>query len=44
MIEFKSAIVDELGNIVCWCENLSDEEIEEILTNHIEWRKTCIEC
>lgn len=44
MIEFKSAIVDELGDIVCWCANLSDEEIEEILTNHIEWRKTCIEC
>lgn len=43
MLEYKSAIVDECGDIICWCEDLSDEEITEFLTNHIECRRTCIE-
>ena len=42
MLEFKSAIVDECGFIVRWCENLSNIEINEILTNHPEWNITCI--
>jgi hypothetical protein len=43
MLEYKSAIVDECGDIVYWCENLTENEIREILANHIEWRRTCIE-
>ena len=43
MLEFKSAIVDELGKIVYWCEDLSDNEIEEILTKYTEYRIACIE-
>lgn len=44
MLEFKSAIVNELGDIVYWCENLTDNKIDEILVNHPEWRIACIEC
>lgn len=44
MLEFKSAIVDECGDVVYWCENLTDNEIDEILVNHPEWCIACIEC
>lgn len=44
MLKFKSAIVNELSAIVYWCENLTDNEIDEILVNHPEWRIACIEC
>lgn len=44
MLEFKTAIVNELGEIIQWCEDLTDNEIDEILVNHPEWRIACIEC
>ncbi len=44
MLEFKSAIVDECGDVVYWCENLTDNKIDEILVNHPEWRIACIQC
>jgi hypothetical protein len=44
MLEFKSAIVDECGCVVYWCENLTDNEIDEILTKYPEYRIACIEC
>lgn len=43
MLELRSAIVDEWGFIVCWCEYLTNVEIDEILTNHPEWSMTNIE-
>lgn len=42
-MSYKSAIVDELGEVVCLCEGLSKSEIAEILDNHPEWKKTCVE-
>ena len=44
MLELKTAIVNELGEIIQWCEDLTDNEIDEILVNHPEWRIACIEC
>ena len=44
MAEFKMAIVDELGEIVCWCSKLTEEEIKDILNNHPEWKRRFIEC
>ena len=42
-MEFRSAIVDELGYVMYWCDELQDEEIECILNNHPEWRRKCIQ-
>ena len=43
-MEFKSAIVDELGCVMYWCDELQDEnQIECILDNHPEWNRKCIE-
>ena len=43
-MEFKSAIVDELGCVMYWCDELQDEnQIECILDNHPEWSRKCIE-
>jgi hypothetical protein len=44
MLEFKTAIVNELGEIIQWCEDLTENEIDEILIKHPEWRIACIEC
>lgn len=43
MLEFRTAIVDELGEVMYWCDELSQNEVEEILDNHVEWKKKCIE-
>lgn len=43
MLEFKTAIVNELGEIIQWCEDLTENEIDEILIKHPEWRTKCIE-
>ena len=42
MIEYRTAIVDECGDVVMWCEDMDQDEIEEILEDHIEWRMRCI--
>ena len=38
MLEFRSAIVDELGEVKYWCCDLSKAEIDEIMDSHEEWR------
>lgn len=42
-MEYKSIICDECGTIRKICENLKEEEIEDILSNHPEWRLEAIE-
>ena len=43
-MEFRSAIVDELGYVMYWCDELQDEDqIEYILDNHPEWSRKCIQ-
>ena len=43
-MEFRSAIVDELGYAMYWCDELQDEyQIECILNSHPEWSRKCIE-
>ncbi len=34
---FERAIVDEYGEVKHWCNDLSSEEIEEIIELHPEW-------
>ncbi len=41
-MEFRTAIVDELGCVMYWCDKLKDKEIEDILNNHPEWSRQCI--
>ena len=43
MLEFRSAIVDECGDVMYWLNELSKSEIAEILANHPEWKKKCVE-
>ena len=43
MLEFKSAIVDELGTIIVWCSDVSENKIKEILNTHPEWTLKCIQ-
>lgn len=41
---FKTAIVDELGHIMFWCDELQDEkEMEGILNEFPEWSLKCME-
>ena len=43
-MEFRSAIVDETGWVMFWCDELqSEEQIECILDSHPEWSRKCIE-
>ena len=43
-MEFRTAIVDETGLVMFWCDELQDEEqVECILNSHPEWRIECIE-
>ena len=39
---YKTAIVDELGHVMFWCDELYEEEIECILNGHPEWSVKCI--
>lgn len=43
-MEYRSAIVDELGNFVGWCCEMSKEEIDRILDDHPEYTISCIPC
>ena len=36
MLVYESAIVDELGDVVTWCKDLSEKEIEQILDRYPE--------
>ena len=42
-MEFKTAIVDELGYIVYWCCDITNEKKERILSEHPEWAVKCIQ-
>lgn len=43
-MEYRSAIVDECGRVMYWCDELQGEEqIECILDCHPEWQRECIE-
>lgn len=43
-MEYRSAIVDELGFVMFWCDELQgNEQIESILNAHPEWSRKCIE-
>lgn len=35
---YRTAIVDELGNVMFWCDELQNEkQIEYLLVSHPEW-------
>ena len=41
---YRSAIVNELGYVMFWCDELQgDEQIECILNGHPEWSIKCVE-
>ena len=42
-MEFRSAIVNECGEFVCWCNELSERDVQAVLEEHPEWKKKCIE-
>ena len=41
-MEYSSVVVDELGEIVAWCKDLTQEEIEKVLSSSTEYKITCI--
>jgi hypothetical protein len=43
MREYRSAILDEVLCVRYWCDQLTDEQVDEILENHPEWRIMCVE-
>ena len=43
-MEYRSAIVDELGNLVAFCSELDEGEQTRILEEHPEYNFACIEC
>lgn len=44
IMEYRSAIVDELGYLVAYCSELDADEQERILEEHPEYEIRCIEC
>lgn len=40
---YRSAIVDELGCVKYWCDQLTTCEGQNLLNNHPEWRLEYIE-
>lgn len=43
-MEYRSAIVDEIGWVMFWCDELqAEEQIECILDGHPEWSRKCIQ-
>lgn len=44
MLEFKTAICNELGEFVCWCSDISIEERERILDEHPEYTMRGLQC
>ena len=41
---YRSSIIDELGYIIFWCNELhGDKQIECILCGHPEWSVKCVE-
>lgn len=38
MLMYESAIVDELGDVIAWCKDLSEKEIKAILDEYLEAR------
>lgn len=41
-MEYASVVVNELGEIVAWCKDLTQEEIEKVLSSSPECKITCI--
>lgn len=39
-MEYESCIKDECGNVILYCENKTEEEIDEILEQHPEWYRS----
>ena len=42
-MEYRTAIVDELGWVMWWCDELPREQVEAILRAHPEWSIKTIE-
>ena len=40
---FKTALVDELGLVQFWCDELDDEEIADLLEEFPEWSEKAIQ-
>lgn len=41
-MEYSSVVVNELGEVVAWCKDLTQEEIEKVLSSSTEYKITCI--
>lgn len=42
-MEYRSAIVDELGYVIAWCDTLSENKINDYLERHPECYIRCVE-
>ena len=41
-MEYARVIVDELGEVVAWCKDLTQEQIDNVLSSSTEYTITCI--
>ena len=41
-MEYSSVVVNELGEVVAWCKDLTQEEIENVLSSSTEYKINCI--
>lgn len=42
-MEYRTAIMDECGCVVGWCIDMSDDEIDNVLSKHPEYSIGCVE-
>lgn len=43
-MEYRSAIVDELGALVAYCSELTEDEKTRIMDEHPEYNFECVAC
>ena len=42
-LKFESAICNELGEVVAWCRELTDGQVQKMLDDHKEYYINCIQ-
>jgi len=41
--DFRSAVVDECGDVVAWVDEIGNTKAWELIDNHPEWNIVCID-
>jgi len=43
LLSFRTGICNECGEVVVWCDELTDEQVQKLLNDHEEYYLNCIQ-